>query len=250
MIIILAGGYAKRLLPLTRNIPKPLLPINGKPVIDYLVDRLLPMATDNDDRVMILTNSKFEQHFIKWGKRWSSLGLEIISDGSTCEADKLGAVGALARIAPGITDDFMIVASDCIYADDFSGLIEYYKVKNAPVIGIYQARNENQGIRGSTVTMDNDGRIIGFVEKPQKLVSQYVGAVIYSLPKRIKERLTEYVTLGLTNDEPGRFIEWLHTVEAVYGYQMPNGVWDIGTLSDYESANQYYGTNKTLDRSN
>ena len=47
-------------------------------------------------------------------------------------------------------------------------------------------------------------------------------------------RLKEYMKLGLPNDEPGRFIEWLHKVEPVFGYMLKGNFWDIGTLDSYK----------------
>jgi len=52
-------------------------------------------------------------------------------------------------------------------------------------------------------------------------------------------RLKEYMKLGLPNDEPGRFIEWLHKVEPVYGYTLKYYLWDIGTLESYRKAESY-----------
>jgi glucose-1-phosphate thymidylyltransferase len=81
--IILAGGYARRLWPLTKNKPKPLLPVAGKPLINYIMEKLLPL--ENIDKTIILTNSKFKKDFERWVEEWGFKNVEVVSDGSICE---------------------------------------------------------------------------------------------------------------------------------------------------------------------
>jgi glucose-1-phosphate thymidylyltransferase len=62
--IILAGGYAKRLWPLTKNKPKQLLSVGGRPMIEYIVEKL--EVQEEIDRIIISTNEKFEDNFKEW----------------------------------------------------------------------------------------------------------------------------------------------------------------------------------------
>ena len=84
-IVILAAGYATRLHPLTLTRPKPLLPVSGRPIIDYLIENL--SAIDNISHVYLVTNDKFTGHFQEWadGCRESTpdFSFKIINDGST-----------------------------------------------------------------------------------------------------------------------------------------------------------------------
>jgi glucose-1-phosphate thymidylyltransferase len=236
--IILAGGYGKRLWPITRDKAKPLLPVAGRPVIDHLMEKLLPLK-DVVNRVVVLTNSRFKEQFEKWAAGWSSLNVNVVSDGSSREDDKPGAVGALAKIADLIQEDFLVIASDCIYDDDLRGFVEFFNSKTRPVVAVYRAVEVGQITRGSTVSLAPDNRIINFVEKPENPSTELVGAVIYAFPERIKDRIREYVRLGLPRDEPGRFIEWLHKIEPVYGYMLNGAVWDIGTPEAYRKAEKH-----------
>lgn len=62
--LILAGGYATRLMPVTKHIPKPLLPVNGKPIINHIIEEVDKL--DSVDEIIISTNKKFENHFNFW----------------------------------------------------------------------------------------------------------------------------------------------------------------------------------------
>src|SRR5438046_600281 len=95
-VIILAAGYATRLYPLTLTQPKPLLPVAGKPMIEYVIDNLLPIG--NLGRIYVVTNSKFAGHFQRWADEYktsANLDFSIVNDGSTDDSNKLGAIGDL-----------------------------------------------------------------------------------------------------------------------------------------------------------
>jgi glucose-1-phosphate thymidylyltransferase len=242
--IILAGGYGKRLWPITRDVAKPLLPVAGRPVIDYLLEKFLALKGGLNKfkfKFIVLTNSRFKGQFEDWAKKWQllKLNIEVVSDGSSNEYEKPGAVGALAKIMHLINEDFLVVAGDCLYEDDLAGFIEFFKSKGLAAVGVYRAEYISQIKRGSSVLLDRENRIIAFVEKPEAPLSEFVGAVVYAFPVGIKDRIREYMELGLPRDEPGRLIEWLHRVEQVYGYLLKGSVWDIGTPESYREAERY-----------
>ena len=94
-VIILAAGYATRLYPLTLTQPKPLLPVAGQPMIDYVLDNLAPIG--GIDRIYVVTNAKFAGHFQQWSAdyraRKAKLNFTIVNDLSTDDTNKLGAIG-------------------------------------------------------------------------------------------------------------------------------------------------------------
>ena len=92
--IILAAGYATRLYPLTINTPKALLPINKKPIIDYIVDELNTIS--EIDEIYVVTNSRFAQHFTDWAKTApGKTPISVLDDGTTSDENKKGAVSDL-----------------------------------------------------------------------------------------------------------------------------------------------------------
>jgi len=164
--IILAGGYAKRMWPLTKDFPKTLLPIKGRPAMEYILDRLLET---NINAIIVCTNLKFKPHFEAWLKDKRIGRIEIVAETSMREEEKLGAVGALAELASKLeTDDYLIVAGDNIFTAGIRGMIDFYEQKKAPVIAVIKARSMKEVVRGSSVLPEKDMKIARFEEKPAK----------------------------------------------------------------------------------
>src|SRR6202167_3526593 len=118
-VIILAAGYATRLYPLTLTQPKPLLPVAGKPMIEYVLDNIAPIS--GIDRVYVVTNAKFAGHFQQWSDHYcatkSKLNFTIVNDGSTDDTNKLGAIGDIHLVLQSekVDDDIIVVARDELF---------------------------------------------------------------------------------------------------------------------------------------
>jgi len=234
--IILAGGYAKRLWPLTRDKPKPLLPVAGRPIIEYILDKLNSLS--EVEHIIISTNLRFENYFRGFAAR--NYSVEIIADRSRCEEEKPGAVAALAEITSNIHSDCLIIAGDNLFTADLRGMINFYREKLSPIVALYDVGEKELAKHYAAALLDKDGRIIDFEEKPQQPKTTLIGTCIYIFPERILSRLREYVEEGLERDQPGKFIEWLHRREAVYGYVLNGYWWDIGTEESYNKANKFF----------
>src|SRR5437867_5117994 len=120
-LVIRAAGYATRHYPLTRTQPKPLLPVAGQPMIDYVLDNLAPIG--GIGRVYVVTNAKFTGHFQKWADGYratkSKLDFTIVNDGSTDDSNKLGAIGDLHLVITreNVDDDLVVVAGDNLFSE-------------------------------------------------------------------------------------------------------------------------------------
>ncbi|MCG2822008.1 MAG: NTP transferase domain-containing protein, partial [Candidatus Atribacteria bacterium] len=114
--IILAGGYAKRLWPLTKNKPKQLLLVGGRPMIEYIMEKL--ETQEEIDQIIISTNEKFEDNFKQWlpGHK-SSKNIELVIEPTLSEKDKLGSVGALGYLIKkkNIGEELMIIGGDNLF---------------------------------------------------------------------------------------------------------------------------------------
>jgi glucose-1-phosphate thymidylyltransferase len=244
--VVLAGGYAKRLWPLTLNSPKALLPVAGKPVIDYVVEKLVPLNPPMD-RIVVSTNLRFQPQFEDWlGARISrTQGVELMAEGSVKEEDKRGTVKALAEVVEKVgEEDVLVLPADNLFTDDLEGFVRFFREKHASIVALFHARSDDEARKGSSVTVDEEGRVVEFVEKPVHPKTTLVGAAIYAFPSGISRRLKQYLGLELNVNEPGRFVEWLHKQEPVYGYLFKDYVWDIGTLESYWAADEFFSNVK------
>jgi glucose-1-phosphate thymidylyltransferase len=245
--IVLAGGYAKRLWPLTMNQPKALLPIANRSMIDYTIDKLTALCPQIE-RIVVSTNLKFQPQFQKWLSQKRLCNVELQPDSSLSEEEKLGAVKALANIVARFKNkDILVVAGDNLFSDDIKGFLTFFSQKQASTIALYHARDTNEVKDGSSVAVDNHKRVIDFIEKPLQPKTTLVGACIYAFTRGISNRLEQYLELKLPRDEPGKFIEWLHKQESVYGYMLKGFLLDIGTLESYKAADKFLSLNLPLE---
>jgi glucose-1-phosphate thymidylyltransferase len=187
------------------------------------------------------TNLKFHSQFQKWLKNSEYHGIEFMPENSSKEEEKLGAVRAIADVVEKIgEEDVLVLAGDNLFTDKLDGFLRFFYEKHAPTIALYYARSVAETKKGSTVVMGESGRILEFVEKPRRPKTILVGACVYAFPAGISKRLKEYLKLGLSVDEPGRFIEWLHKQESIYGYMLEDYLWDIGTIDSYRAADEFF----------
>src|SRR5207248_6507898 len=111
--LILAAGYATRLRPLTDTVPKQLLPVGGRPMVDWILEKI--RDTDSEE-IHVVTNHRFADQF----RRWAPDDVHVHDDGTTSNEDRLGAIGDIQFV--GIDDDLLAIAGDNLF--DFS-LVDY-----------------------------------------------------------------------------------------------------------------------------
>jgi glucose-1-phosphate thymidylyltransferase len=234
--IILAGGFAKRLRPLSDHTPKPLLKVGGRAIIDYVIDRV--MEVDYVAPILISVNLRFREQFDTWIQSRRLSKASLIVEGAMREEEKPGAVAALARMTENTHDDCLIVAGDNLFTSSLEPLIERFRSTRCPVMGIYNLEDKELAKHYSTISLDSDGRIIRFVEKPRDPESSLIGTAIYILPHEILPKLQDFARTSADRDSPGRFIEWLYTKQPTYGVVLGGQWWDIGTLDEYTKVNR------------
>ena len=134
--IVLAGGYAKRLWPLTLNTPKALLPIAGKPILDHIIEKLKALNPPLNE-IVLSTNQRFQPQFQEWLSARAYRNVELAPDNAASEEEKPGAIKAMAKIIfASEDDDVLVIAGDGMFNDDLSGMLETFKRKNAAVVAI------------------------------------------------------------------------------------------------------------------
>jgi glucose-1-phosphate thymidylyltransferase len=242
--LILAAGYATRLYPLTLTQPKPLLPVAGRPMVEYVLDNLEPVG--NIDQVFVVTNARFAGHFEKWAEGYSArhpFSFTIVNDGSTDDSNKLGAIGDLDLVLKqqAVDDDLIVVAGDNLFSEPLVGFGETCRSRNAPVLGLYDVGSLDLAKKYSNVTLDEAGRILNFVEKPPEPASTLAGIALYFYPRHVLPLIHQYMAEGNNPDQPGRLVQWMCQRTPFYTWQVP-GIWyDIGSKETLEEANRIFG---------
>ena len=243
-VLILAAGYATRLYPLTLTQPKPLLPVAGQPMIEYVLDNLAPIG--GIDRVYVVTNAKFAGHFQQWSQAYraskSKLDFTIVNDGSTDDSNKLGAIGDINLVIARekIADDLIVVAGDNLFSQSLEDFGKHCRKMNAPVLAVYDVGSLEEIKKYNSITLDASGQITFFEEKPAQPASTLTGIALYYYPKAILPMIRQYVAEGNNPDQPGRLIQWLYTRTPVYTWRVP-GIWfDIGAKESLDQAGQIF----------
>ena len=121
--LILAGGFATRLHPLTLDRPKPLLPIAGKPIVQFILeDPALP------DRPILTTNRQFAPHFEKWLAE-TGFDVDLLVEPVVSEHEKLGSIGAIAHAIRErkINEDLLVIAGDNVFGFPLQSLLDLFQ---------------------------------------------------------------------------------------------------------------------------
>jgi glucose-1-phosphate thymidylyltransferase len=243
-ILILAAGYATRLYPLTLDRPKPLLEVAGRPMLEHIIDHLL--AVPGVDEYLIVTNQKFVGHFERWTADYQTRHPEfkatIINDGSTSDADKLGAIGDIHLVTQKvkIKDDLIVVAGDNLFDQSLVPFVEFCRAKKTPVLAVYDVGSLEAIKKYNSITLDDEGKITFFEEKPQAPHSTLTGIALYYYPAEVVAMFDPYIKEGNNPDQPGRFIQWLYSRVPVYTWLVPGTWYDIGGKETLEEADRIF----------
>jgi glucose-1-phosphate thymidylyltransferase len=243
--IILCGGYAVRLEPLTKFIPKPLLPIGGKPVLDHILMDLTGEGLDEID-ILISANHKFYNQFEYYLEHKRGLlkrqNIKICKEPSTHNNNKFGAIkGILYTIEHfKINDDILIIAGDNFYDFSLKDCIKQFTAKREATICIYPVATLEEAKRFGVVEMD-DGHIRTFQEKPEHPASKLISTGIYLIPREDLPMIKKYIDDKNNPDAPGFFIQWLiQNKVSIRGYKTSGRWFDIGTVATYEEVYRMY----------
>lgn len=218
--VILAGGRGTRLKPFTIALPKPLVPIGDKPILEIIVRQL---ASFGFDHLTLAVNHQADIIRAYFGDG-AKFGVRI---DYSLETLPLSTMGPL-RLIDDLPESFLVMNGDVLTDLDYGSLLERHE-REGNLLSISAAKRE-QLIDFGVLKVEENGKLVGFQEKPR---SQYLVSMgVYALSNRIMRYIPEGKPYGFDH----LVLDLLEAKEAVKVYPY-TGYWlDIGRPDDYERA--------------
>lgn len=225
--MILAAGEGRRLRPLTDQLPKPMLPLAGRPLLEHIIVHLRHCGlTDLAVNLYHLPTAVID--YFGDGRRWG------INLRYSVEEHLLGSAGGVKRLEPFFDETFVVYYGDVLTWADLRPMIELHRRTGAPAtLGLYEVPDPwNRGI----VELDQNGMIVRFAEKPprEQVFSNLANAGIYILEPAVLARIPDGQPYDFGHDV---FPAMLAAGLPLAGYVLDDFLIDIGLPEKYEEAN-------------
>ncbi len=240
--VFLCAGYATRLYPLTKDKPKSLLDIAGRPILNHLMDFVLRIPSI--DGILIVTNDKFFKAFCDWKEKYySKTNVQVINDGTTTNENRLGAIRDMqfALKHGKVSDDVLVLASDNLFdtsVQDFANTA----LKHRPhaSVGVYDVKDLKLASRYGLVAVDENGKITQFFEKPANPTTTLASTGLYFFPKESLKLIDRYLSGNQNPDAPGHYVQWLVANDQVFAFPFEGTWYDIGDYASYQNADRAF----------
>lgn len=223
-VVLMAGGLGTRLGELTKTIPKPMLHIGSKPILETIIENFSKYGYINFIISVNYLSHVIEEYFGD-GSRWG------ISISYVHEQKRLGTAGALSLIREKLSEPFFVMNGDLLTNVNFEHLHNYHLSQNA--LGTMGVREYDFQVPYGVVNIDND-KISSIVEKP--IHKFFVSAGIYMLSPEV---LT-FVPDDSFFDMPSLFESIISNSDRAVSFPIHEYWLDIGRMNDYEQANNEY----------
>ncbi len=229
--IILAGGFATRLWPLTESKAKPLLHLKDRPLISHIVEKL-----PADTEIIISTNAVFEEEFTEWTKQFPEKNLKVFVEDSAGDDFKKGALGATALVieTENIDEDLMLLAGDNYFGFEMEAMLERFG--GNPLLAAYDIQDLDKAKKFGVVVQRN-GKAVEFQEKPDQPKSTLVSTGCFLFPAKNLKDIVHYAKEK--NDDLGGVFEYLtEKGEEIDVFRFDEPWVDIGSYEAYLQANK------------
>lgn len=237
-VIIPVAGYATRLYPLTKNKPKALLDVKGKPILEHILKRIekLPDITG----IYVVSNKKFYPHFSEFIKnRDNKIPTKVLDDGTTSNEDRIGQIGdiQLAIEKYGSGEDLLIISGDNLFNFELGPIRDFFEQKKAIVNALYDIKDFGLASELGVMAIDSESNLVtSFEEKPSEPKSTNVSLGIYFFPKDSVGEIKSYLDSGGKPDKIGYLMAELMKKKKLFGFVYEETWFDIGVLEALERA--------------
>lgn len=225
--IIMAGGRGARLMPLTSETPKPLMPILNKPILYYILKLLYKYNITQVGITLGYLSDKIREYF----GSGAELGMDIRY---FIEDEPLGTAGGVKNAEKFLDEDFIVISGDAFTDIDLGSLVDFH-YSHSGLITIASKEVDNPSEFGVLV-QDKSGLVTAFQEKPAHPVSNLVNMGIYVMDKTLPSAIPD----GFQDFAKNIFPNMLGSIYT----QKSDCYWsDIGTLASYYATNYFVANN-------
>jgi dTDP-glucose pyrophosphorylase/CBS domain-containing protein len=217
--VIMAGGYGKRLMPLTEAVPKPMLPVNGRPLLEHTLAKLRQSGIRNVNVATHHLSQSIVDHF----KDGSEFGVQLRYFEET---EPLGTAGGLGSMASG-TDPLLVINGDVLTSVDVRAMLDFHRDHHASLtVGVRQ-----YDIEVPFGVVETDGvKVTGIQEKP--VLRHFINAGIYLLDRDVCRLVPD----GRRFDMPDLIAAVIESGGAVISFPVREYWIDIGRIEQYNKA--------------
>lgn len=221
--VLMAGGEGKRLRPLTENIPKPLLKVGDKPIIEYNIDRLIKCGIRNINLSINYLGHQLVDYFGDGNKK--GIHINYVKEGKP-----LGTIGSILLVENFDNDDILIMNSDLLTNIDFEDFFKSYLASNADMA--VAATSYHVDVPYAVLEINDGNQVKSLKEKPR--YTYYSNAGIYIIKKKLLKMIPKDTYFDIT-DLMDRVLE-MNLKLITYPI---NGYWlDIGKHEDFAKAQE------------
>jgi mannose-1-phosphate guanylyltransferase len=226
--LFLAGGMGTRLKPLTNEVPKPMIPIMAKPILER---NMLKLKDCGVDEIILSTGYKsqvIEDHF-GYGEKW---GLKIHY---VCEESPLGTGGAIKNAESFFQETFLVFNADIFCDIDIKEMMEFHKkMKSAVTIAVTQVANPSAF---GVIEYDDNLYAKSFIEKPEpsEIKSNYINAGIYLFEPEVLKNIPGKKVVSIERET---FPQLLKRGLKIAVFKSDAYWMDVGTIKKYIQVQQ------------
>ena len=238
-VVILAGGKGSRMGSLAENLPKPMLPLAGKPLLEHQIELARRFGIEE---AILLTGHRgdvIQEHFGD-GSKW---GMKI-----RChrETQPLGTAGAVKEIQSWLRQDFLVFYGDVVMDIDLAALLDFHAARQA--LATLVVHPNGHPWDSDLLELDPRQKVVAFHPKPHEPGRYYrnlVNAALYVLSPRALDAVVpgQYADLGRST-----FPELVRRGQAVYGYNTAEYLVDVGTIERLHKVEQDFLSGKLAQR--
>ena len=221
--VVMAGGFGTRIQPLTHSVPKPMLPVLGRPMMEHIMIRLRDVGVTE---FVILLYFKPEVVMDYFGDG-SDLGVKI---DYILPDDDYGTAGAVKKAEHLLDETFMIVSGDLITDFDLNKILRFHEKNHANVT--ITLTSVPDPLQFGVVITDGDGKIQRFLEKPGwgEVFSDTINTGVYVMEPEVLKAIPENTNYDFSKD---LFPGLMDSGETLWGYNA-SGYWrDVGNPQSY-----------------